>query len=84
METSERSASKVLVFVSVIGLTIVGSVQAQETSPIVPPQLKEYRIVRSVSEDAQKCIDCHAIESKGIVADWAASRHGHANISCLD
>jgi hypothetical protein len=84
METSERSASKVLVFVSVIGFTIVAAVRAQETSPIVPPQLKEYRIVRSVSEDAQRCIDCHAVQSKGIVADWAASRHGHANISCLD
>ena len=84
METPERSASKLLIFTSVIGLAIVATTYAEETSPIVSPPLKEYRIVRSVTEDAQRCIDCHAIESKGIVADWAMSRHAHVNVSCLD
>jgi hydroxylamine dehydrogenase len=84
METVERSASKLLVFTSVIGFAIVATVRAEETTQIVSPLLKEYRIVRGVSEQAQGCIDCHAVESRGIVADWAASRHGHANISCLD
>src|SRR4030042_3746446 len=84
METAERRASKLLVFTSVIGFAIVATVRAEETSQIVSPFLKEYRIVRGVSEQAQGCIDCHAVESRGIVADWAASRHGHANVSCLD
>jgi uncharacterized protein with PIN domain len=48
------------------------------------PQLKEYRIERQVTPDAQECIDCHAKESKGIVADWANSRHAHVTITCLD
>jgi len=46
--------------------------------------IKEYRIERSVSEDAAECIECHAKESGGIVADWAGSRHAHVNITCLD
>jgi len=84
MITPARRALNLFVFTFAIGLAIVAAVRAEETSQIVSPPLKEYRIVRSVTEGAQRCIDCHAIESKGIVAGWAASRHGHANISCLD
>ncbi|MHC4750145.1 MAG: multiheme c-type cytochrome, partial [Planctomycetota bacterium] len=63
---------------------ITTTVRAEQTSQAVSPPLKEYRIVRSVSKHAQECIDCHADQNKGIVADWASSRHAHANISCLD
>jgi hydroxylamine dehydrogenase len=73
-----------LVLVFIIALTITPTVQAQQTSQAASPSLKEYRIVRSVSKDAQECVDCHAEKSKGIVSDWASSRHAHANISCLD
>jgi hypothetical protein len=45
---------------------------------------KEYRIERGVSEEAQKCIKCHSELKPGIVADWADSRHAHANITCID
>lgn len=48
------------------------------------PQVKTYQIVRKITEEAQGCIDCHAEENKGIVADWAESRHAHANITCID
>jgi len=61
-----RSSLNLFVFTFVIVLAIVVAVRAEETSPIVLPPLKEYRIVRSVTEDAQRCIDCHAVESKGI------------------
>ncbi len=57
---------------------------AKEPPPHSTPDLKVYRIDRSVSEDARECIQCHAEESRGIVADWAASRHAHANVTCLD
>ena len=60
------------------------TVQAGQESQMSSPALKEYRIVRSISEEAQGCIGCHATQSNGIVADWASSRHAHANISCLD
>ena len=84
MDTLKRSALVVFACAFVVGLAITTNVQAEETSNITSLSLKEYRIVRSVSKDAQKCIDCHAEENKGIVADWASSRHAHANISCLD
>ncbi len=50
----------------------------------VVPALKEYRIERSVSAEAKACIDCHADQNKGIIADWASSRHAHANVTCID
>jgi hypothetical protein len=46
--------------------------------------LKEYRIDRAVSKEARACIDCHSQIKGGLVADWAKSRHAHANITCLD
>lgn len=60
-----------------------GSASEPDSSPSIPA-LKEYRVERGVSADARKCIDCHAKESKGIVADWADSRHAHINVTCLD
>ena len=48
----------------------------EAASEITAPRLKEYRIERGLSEQAKGCIDCHADQSKGIVGDWAASRHG--------
>lgn len=48
------------------------------------PQTKEYRIERSMPPQAVACIECHKQETPGIFADWAASRHASANITCLD
>lgn len=84
MKSPKNVALVLLVWALVIELTITGAVWAQQVSTIAAPQLKEYRIDRNVSEDAKACIDCHAEQTRGIVADWAASRHAHANITCLD
>ena len=84
METLKKYALVVIAWIFIAALIITTTVQAEQTSQAGSPSLKEYRIVRSVSENAQECIDCHAEKSKGIVADWASSRHAHANISCLD
>ncbi|SHL44947.1 Seven times multi-haem cytochrome CxxCH [Desulfatibacillum alkenivorans DSM 16219] len=48
------------------------------------PKVKEYRIERSMPKEAVACIECHKREQPGIFADWAASRHASANITCLD
>ena len=56
-----------------------GSVWAKNIS-----KAKEFRLERSMSKEAQACIECHKIESPGIFVDWANSRHAHANISCID
>ena len=47
------------------------------------PALKQYKIT-GISAAAKECLDCHAKEKPGLVADWAKSRHAHANITCLD
>ena len=75
-------AGKVILGMGVLGLAavLVGRVPAEQA---VGP-LKEYRIERKITEDAKECIDCHAEKSQGIVADWAQSRHAHANVNCLD
>jgi len=48
------------------------------------PNLKQYRIERSISEEAKECITCHSLDTGGIVADWSQSRHAHANVTCID
>jgi len=48
------------------------------------PDLKVYRIERVITAEAQACIDCHAEQTRGIVGDWADSRHAHSNVTCLD
>ncbi len=48
------------------------------------PKLKEFRIERGMSPQARACIECHKTESPGLFADWAASRHAAANITCID
>ncbi len=84
MDTLKRRTLAVFISLFAVVLLTTTSVRAEQPSQMSPPPLKEYRIVRSVSEEAQGCISCHADQSKGIVADWASSRHAHANISCLD
>lgn len=56
---------------------------AEQTAPNQAKQ-KEFRVVRGMSKQAQACIECHKMESPGIFADWAHSRHASANITCLD
>ena len=84
MDRSKRNVLLVLAWSCAVALQVPVIVGAEQAAPAVAPSLKEYRIVRSVSPEAQACIQCHAEQNGGIVADWSASRHAHANISCLD
>ncbi len=69
---------------SLVWSPIPATIGQEQSKEFTATRLKEYRIDRTVSEDARKCIDCHTEVSSGIVADWANSRHAHANITCLD
>jgi len=65
----------------VIGLTLAScggqpAPSAEETSDA--PQVAE------LTEEAKACVECHATETSGIVADWDASRHADEAISCID
>ncbi len=84
MATLRRIASIILSWICIVVPTITTAGYAEQTSTAIQPSLKEYRITRSVSEEAQACIECHAGINEGIVADWSASRHAHVNITCLD
>jgi hypothetical protein len=84
MKLLKSAALGVLTGAFVIELIITAAVRAEQAPTIAPPQLKVYSIDRSISKDAKECIDCHAKESGGLVADWARSRHAHANVTCLD
>ncbi len=48
------------------------------------PKPREFRLERSMPEQAVACIECHRTEHPGMFADWAASRHANAGITCLD
>ncbi len=37
-----------------------------------------------LTDAARDCIECHATETHGIVADWDGSRHAEEGISCID
>jgi len=76
--------SLTLVVVVISPSVLCMSSLAQSESELPELQLKEYRIERGISEKAKGCIQCHAEQSKGLVADWASSRHAHANVTCLD
>jgi len=40
--------------------------------------------VAELTEEAKACVECHATETIGIVADWDASRHADEAVSCID
>jgi hypothetical protein len=84
MESQRKTSLIIVVLVWLIISAIAPATRANEPSQPDAPQLKVYRIDRNISEDAKGCIECHAQQNRSIVADWAASRHAHANITCID
>ncbi len=47
-------------------------------------EIKTIKVSYKLSNEAKKCIDCHAKLNPGIVTDWKNSRHSHAGVSCID
>jgi len=84
MKKTKETIRYFLVVGVLVQLFIEAALAQGTTESLVMPDLKEYRIERSISDQAQKCIDCHSELESGIVADWSDSRHAHANITCLD
>ncbi|MDT8303612.1 MAG: multiheme c-type cytochrome, partial [Sedimentisphaerales bacterium] len=84
MKKTKETIRYFLLVCAVVMLCIEAVLAKGNTESLIMPDLKEYRIERSISEEAQKCIDCHSKLDPGIVADWSDGRHAHANITCLD
>ncbi|MBU4264295.1 MAG: beta-ketoacyl-ACP synthase [Proteobacteria bacterium] len=55
--------------------------QAAEMPNLAP---RDIVIKRGMSEEAAKCIECHANKTPGIIASWKQGKMGHANITCYD
>jgi hypothetical protein len=77
----EKTFTVVILFV-ILSLSFAAFAEDQKLNGA--DKQKVYRIDRSVSDDARACIDCHSDHMAGVVADWADSRHAHANITCID
>lgn len=74
-------------FITMLGLgalVTAGTPVAQEKTASNLPKAREFRIERSMPKQAVACLECHKREHPGLFADWAASRHASANITCLD
>ncbi len=85
MKSPKSVGAAILIVALAAAFSFAASSVPPEPNAQTPPlQLKEYRIERAISETAAACIQCHADQTKGIVADWAAGRHAHANVNCLD
>ncbi len=79
-----RGFVKTAILILGIAVTVSwGVVAFADTAPNQPTE-KAFRIERSMSPQAQACIQCHKQESPGLFADWAMSRHASANITCYD
>ena len=70
--------------VCLAGLFMSGATESQAQTSENLAKAKEFRIERSMPKEAVACIGCHKVDSPGIFADWAHSRHASANITCLD
>ena len=65
----------ILLIITIIGLALAScggqSAPAEESEP-------------QLSDAARECVECHATETHGIVADWDGSRHQEEGVSCID
>lgn len=56
-----------------LALTACGGQTGQAVDPLA-----------DLTEGAKECVECHATETLGIVADWDGSIHANEAISCID
>ena len=45
---------------------------------------KTIKVQRGISEEAAKCIECHAKKTPGIIESWKDGKMGHAAVTCYD
>ena len=64
-----------LLIIVILGLALVSCGGQPGSAEESEPQL---------SEAARECVECHATETHGIVADWDDSRHAEEGVSCID
>ena len=71
--------------IGILAMSLLIAVMAMPTGAEEYPNIpKELVIKRGFTEDALKCIECHAGKMSGIVEGWKDSRMSHAGVSCYD
>lgn len=79
------SKKKILIGIFLLTVIVILQVYGDEKKAAIKPlNLKQFKVDRTMSKAAQRCIDCHTEKNRGLVADWAESRHAHVNVNCLD
>ena len=66
----------------VLLLVMAGLAGAATPTPNLAP--RKIEINRGYTEDAAKCIECHAAKTPGVLEDWKLGKMGHAGVSCYD
>jgi len=66
-----------LVTLTIILAFAVAACGSQQTNEMADP-------LAEISDEAKECIDCHADETLGIVADWDGTRHMEEAVTCID
>ena len=91
MDKARRWPAIAAAFTLLLGTALFALAQDKKAAPPEAdktqanfPLVKEFRIERGMSKQGQACIECHKVETPGLFADWAASRHAAANITCID
>ncbi|MBT3194457.1 MAG: beta-ketoacyl-ACP synthase [Verrucomicrobia bacterium] len=59
-------------------------VQEPETVELALAGKREIVVKRGYTEEAAKCVECHAKETPGIVEAWREGRMAHVAVSCYD
>jgi len=69
----------------VLGLVAASpAAQSAEPNTATLPPLPGPRTNLRITETAKGCIECHNEHNPGLVGDWAASRHAHSRVTCID
>jgi|GEM_PF-6339964 len=76
------SGKRVILWVLVFLVGMVAQGVAETSYPDL--SMKEFKIVRGYSEEALKCIECHAAKTPGVVEGWKLGKMAHAGVSCYD
>jgi hydroxylamine dehydrogenase len=77
MKHTKWLAAFLLIAIASLVLSACGS------QPALVENESEYNTT-ALSDEALTCVECHATETHGIVADWDGSRHAVEGVSCID
>jgi hypothetical protein len=76
-----NNVRQLIIFLAIL---LVGLALASCGGESTPPEDDGELEIAHLTEEARDCIECHATETHGIVADWDGSVHAEEAVSCID